>query len=41
MKWPGDPEWKKAVEACMAVLEDEAKAFEAAAKEEGLLRSSG
>ncbi|SIT55437.1 hypothetical protein BQ8794_220001 [Mesorhizobium prunaredense] len=25
MKWPGDPEWKKAVEACMAVLEDEAR----------------
>ncbi|RUU11115.1 DUF982 domain-containing protein [Mesorhizobium sp. M6A.T.Ca.TU.002.02.2.1] len=47
MKWTKrGPKWKKAVKACMARLEGEGtpddvrKALEAAAKEEGLLRSS-
>jgi hypothetical protein len=47
MKWrKRGPKWKKAVKACMAVLEgdgtpgDVRKTFEAAAKEEGVLRSS-
>ncbi|SJM33279.1 DUF982 domain-containing protein [Mesorhizobium delmotii] len=47
MKWTKrGPKWTKAVEACMACIEGEGtpedvrKAFEIAAKEEGLLRSS-
>ncbi|MER8830040.1 DUF982 domain-containing protein [Mesorhizobium sp. M0938] len=47
MKWTKrGPKWKKAAEACTAVLEGEGtaddvrRAFEAAAGEEGLLRSS-
>lgn len=47
MKWTKrGPKWKKAVEPCKAVhdgegtADDVRKAFEAAAKEEGLLRSS-
>ena len=43
----GGPKWRKAVKVCMAALEgkktpDEArKAFEAAAKEAGMLRNFG
>nr|WP_065008780.1 DUF982 domain-containing protein [Mesorhizobium sp. AA22] len=47
MKWTKrGPKWKEAVEVCMALIEASArpttvkKAFEAAAEEEGLLRSS-
>jgi hypothetical protein len=47
LKWTKrGPKWKKAVAACMACLEGEVtagdvrKAFEAAAKEEGVLRST-
>ncbi|WP_246804381.1 DUF982 domain-containing protein [Mesorhizobium mediterraneum] len=47
MKWTKrGPKWKEAVEVCMSLIEGERtpddvrKAFEAAAEEEGLLRSS-
>jgi hypothetical protein len=47
MKWTTrGPKWKEAVEVCMALIEGERttddvrNAFEAAAEEEGLLRSS-
>ncbi|SJM34038.1 DUF982 domain-containing protein [Mesorhizobium delmotii] len=47
LKWTKKgPKWKRAVEACVAGMEGEVtpndvrKAFEAAAKEEGVLRSS-
>ena len=47
MKWPKrGPKWKEAIDACTALIkgertpDDVRKAFEAAAEEEGLLRSS-